>query len=481
LWWRAAYWAGFLVNTWCIVVAYTRSAWVGSVVGFFFIVLFAIRQRAPWKSVDWGFSGAIGAIVALIIARSAQNPNEVMNFWARVQSIFKFNEGSALTRYEIWSAAINAVKDRPIFGFGADTFRLVFPMYKPIEYPRDAGYLSVADNVHNYPLQLAAGIGIPGVLMFYGIAGWTAVKSWPLVFSREGGPNRMILAGFWAACAAYITHLFFGLSVTGASFLLWASMAILLAPTAKSVEFKRPSWGMIVAILVTVLVVGGIVFQVRYTMADNAYLKARVASVGQARTEYAIKATRLNPFNDIYRAEVGLAYSDELMGALGSINQGQDQAAMLQVAETAFRNAEASFRTTIDFVPPEYDNYVFLANLYNLAGQVWGPSYYDDAIKYARLGIKVERYGPAVRYQLARSLDSTGDEKGAEKELLYAIKLDPKYTEAAIFLADIYKGQGRFDEAIKVLTTARDSGAGDPNVIEALKRVEASKTAEPQK
>ena len=51
-------------------------------------------------------------------------------------------------------------KARPFFGFGADTFRLVFPAYKPVEYVAAAGYLSVADNVHDYPLQLAAGITI---------------------------------------------------------------------------------------------------------------------------------------------------------------------------------------------------------------------------------------------------------------------------------------------------------------------------------
>jgi len=42
---------------------------------------------------------------------------------------------------------------------GADTFRLVFPQFKPFAYVRDAGSSSVADNAHSYPLQLATGIG----------------------------------------------------------------------------------------------------------------------------------------------------------------------------------------------------------------------------------------------------------------------------------------------------------------------------------
>ncbi len=72
--WRAVYWTGFLLNMWCIVVAFTRSAWVGSVVGFFFLVLLAVRQRVPWKPIDWGFAGTIGALVAAIVVRSLVEP-----------------------------------------------------------------------------------------------------------------------------------------------------------------------------------------------------------------------------------------------------------------------------------------------------------------------------------------------------------------------------------------------------------------------
>ena len=61
--WRAVYWTGFLLNMWCLVVAFTRSAWVGSVVGLFFLVLLAVRQKVEWKPIDWGFAGAIGALV----------------------------------------------------------------------------------------------------------------------------------------------------------------------------------------------------------------------------------------------------------------------------------------------------------------------------------------------------------------------------------------------------------------------------------
>jgi tetratricopeptide (TPR) repeat protein len=286
----------------------------------------------------------------------------------------------------------------------------------------------------------------------------------------------MIVAGFWAASAAYETHLFFGLSVTGTSFLLWAAMGVVLGPTALSIEFKRPSWGVVFASVLTVIALLGIGWQIRFTAADHAYMQARIGTSGQARTAATLKAVRLNPYNDIYRAEVGLAYYDEINEALTAASQG-DQAA-IKALNTAFANAEASFKDTINFVPWEYDNYVFLANLYNLGSQVLGEQYDARAIETARQGIKVEPYGAAIRVQLARALDASGDTEGAIEQLQYALRLDPRYPEASLLLAVLYQGQGRLDDALKVLR-ASEAVAPDPNVQATLKQLEASAPAAP--
>ncbi len=481
--WRAIYWLGFLFNAAVIVTAFTRSAWIGSIVGFACLITFAVRQRAPWKTEDWVFAGVTAAAAGGFILRSLGNANEVMNFSKRWASIFKFGEGSAKTRFEIWDAAWRATMDRPIFGFGPDTFRLVFPKYKPIEYVKDGGYLSVADNVHNYPLQLAAGIGIPGVLMFYGLLGWVAVRSFPLAWSREGGPNRLLHAAFWAACAAYVTHLLFGLSVTGSTFLLWISMAVLLAPTARSVEVKAPSWGLYVAAAVVVLAAFGIGYQVVYMQADNAYLQARIASQGAARTALTKRAVQLNPFNDMYRAEVGLALTDEVLANLQAANtasaSGGDTSQYLAAARQAFVEAEKSFIDTIDFVPWEYDNYVFLANLYNMGAQALDPSYVDKAIAIGKRGIEVEPYGPAIRVQLARAYELNRQPEEAIKQLSIAVKMDPAYTEAVLDLTRLYRESGQLDKAIATLKLAESWRPGQPGVTDQLNSLQSSATTAP--
>jgi O-antigen ligase len=473
--WRIVYWSGFLVTVWCWIIAFTRGAWIGGGVVFVVLSIAFIRQKVKLNVVDWSAVGITGALGAVVVANSLRSTNEVMNAGKRIASIVAFDQGSSLTRFQIWQAAIAAIKARPIFGFGADTFRLVFPAYKPIEYVAAAGYLSVADNVHDYPLQLAAGIGILGVVLLYAILGWAAFRSAPTSFAKRANLDGLVLAGFWAACAGYITHLFFGLSVTGSTFLLWIAMAAVLSPTATSREVKAPSWGAIVGVLIMAVVLVGLVFNVVYVAADNAYLKARLGQQGSdERVAFTQKAVRLNPTNDMYRAEVGLAYQDQAINAISQALQaqqaGQDPSAALAAAQQRFDLAEKYMLETIAFVPAEYDNYVFLANLYNLGGQYLNkPEYFDKALKIAERGIKVERYGPAIRYQYAQALLATQKKAEAIKELEYALKMDPRFSDAVVLLARIHQQDGNVAAAKKVLDDALAIGVASPDVQQAVK------------
>jgi putative inorganic carbon (HCO3(-)) transporter len=397
---RVVYWSGFLVTVACWIVAFTRGAWVGGTVALIVLAVIAFRHNVKFNAVDWSFIASIGAVATALVIISLNATSSVMNVWLRLKSIFDVNDGSARTRFEIWEAAWDATKARPILGHGADTFRLVFPRYKPPEYVADAGYLSVADNVHNYPLQVTSALGIPGFLILYGTFAAAAWFSAPLVFAKREGPDRLVLGGFWAACVGYLTGLTFGLSVTGSTFLLWVCMALVLAPLARVIVVKRPgTWGVIAAAVSLVVCAALIAGSTVYITADNHYLKARVFARGENRVAEARRAIELNPYNDMYRAELALAYVDNAVQAVTQLasSQGADPNA-LAVAQNQFALAEAELKDVIEFVPWEYDNYVFIANLYNLGADYLDAGYVDDAVEWARKGVEVEEYGPPVRY-----------------------------------------------------------------------------------
>lgn len=482
-WVRMIYWAGFGVNAYVWIVAFTRGAWIGGAVGIALMIVVAWRHSTKLSPWDWALAGLTGAAGVFAIVRSMSNPNEVMNFGARFASILQFNQGSGLTRTEIWQAAISAITHSPlrfIFGWGADTFRLIFPKFKPMEYTRDAGFLSVADNVHNYPLQLAAGIGVVGVILVYGILTWSAVRSAKTVFAKSSDPNRVLLGGFWVACAAYLTQLMFGLSVTGNSFLLWASLGVVLAPSAVAYDVKAKDWGMIGATFLLVLAASGVFYQFVLMRADYAYLMSNVGSSGADRTAQAKLAVKLNPFNDMYRAEVGMSYRQEMIDAANGMVQaqqsGQDPSPYLPAVKEKFDLSVASLKETIEFVPYEYDNYVFLTSVYNIGGSLIDPKYYQDAIEWGKKGIEIEQYGPAIRTEYSRALLATGQTQEGIKQLKYAWDMDHAHSEAATLLAQEYTKQGRIAEAIALLKQAQAANASDGNVIEFLRQLEGTAT-----
>jgi tetratricopeptide (TPR) repeat protein len=435
------------------------------------------------RRIDWAPAGVSVAVGIGVIWRSLANPNEVMNFGKRLASIFQFGGGSGQTRTEIWQAAIAAIKERPILGYGADTFRLVFPKFKPVEYVRDAGGASVADNVHDYPLQLASGIGIPGALMFYGIFVWAGVRSFKTVFRRSSEPAHIILGAFWAAAAGYLVQLLFGLSVTGVAFLLWVALALVLVPTARLVEVRRRRWGTAAGLVVLAVAALGIGYQGVYVLADNAYLQAQTAPTLTERTAGALRAVKLNPLNTLYRGNVGLAYLAEvrayLQAGIQAQQNGADTAPYAAGFKQRFADAEAAFKDAIAFVPDEYDNYVSLADLYNVGGASLRKDLYQKAIAIAEKGLKIEPFGTAIRVQLAQSLLGTGSTGEAVKTLEYTMRIDPRGGNAALLLAQVYQQQGKTAEALAVLKAVDALAPGQPGVAEAIQQLEAGATPAP--
>jgi O-antigen ligase len=472
--WRGIYWAGFFLTAIVWITAFTRGAWIGGFVALAIIGFGAFRFRAKLVPVDYGALAAVGVAAVAVIVRSLSAETRVMNFVARFTSIFDFEDASAVTRFEIWDAAWRAVQASPIIGHGADTFRLLFPKYKPFEYVADAGYLSVADNVHNYPLQMASALGIPGALLLYGLFFAVAIISAPVVFAKKAAQERLLLVGFWAACAGYLAGLTFGISVTGVSFLLWVSMAVVLSPTAKTTPVKAPKWGMPVAAVVILLVVALFVGNGVYFRADYHYLRARIVDQGLARIESAQRAIELNPWNDMYRSELGLAHTDAAVALYSQALQGGDASQQaMDEAQAQFDLAEQALLEAIEYVPPEYDNYVFLANLYNFGGEAFvSDEYYERAVEIGERGIEVEEYGPAIRTQTSRALVALGRFDEARGHMEFAVALDPNYDDGWLLLADVYRQLGMNREALEAYERANELRPGLPGIEEQIQALE---------
>jgi tetratricopeptide (TPR) repeat protein len=141
-----------------------------------------------------------------------------------------------------------------------------------------------------------------------------------------------------------------------------------------------------------------------------------------------------------------LAWLNEARSQQAAGKAAEAQTAMAN-AQAAFGLAEQAYLDVIGFVPTEYDNYVFLSSLYNQSGSYFDPSLFAKSIANADVGIKVEPYGPAIRFQKAIAYWSQGKTEETIAVLKDAVDIDPQYAEPRQLYIEALKAAGRLPEA----------------------------------
>lgn len=473
---RLALWGAFGTLGLSLMVTFTRGAWIGGVVGVALVAVIAWRNGVRPRGADWGVLAAAAVAIVAVVVRSLSSESPVLNVASRLSSLFEFSAGSGLTRTQIMGAALDSIGASPLVGHGPDTFRLLFPLYRPIGYVADAGYLSVADNAHSYPLHLAAGVGVVGALLLYAAFAWAAVRSAPAVFTggASGSAGRVVLGSFWAAAAAYLVQMLFGLSTPGSTFALWMAVAVVVGPTARS--FVLPAAvARITAVALTCAALAGVALQFVQLTADRHYQLSSSVDIN-VRLQEAQAAARLNPLSYRYRGEVGLVRAQQYLIAAeqtaAAQAQGIDSSGALQLEREAFALAQTELLDLIEFAPQLPENYVFLATVYNEAAKRVDPALSQKAIEVAERGIAVDPYGPLLRIELAKALAATGQSARAIEVLESAIALDPAFSGPVVALADLYVRLGRSSEAIALLEDAQRRMPADAAIAGALQRAQ---------
>ena len=451
--WRRWYWFVLLLNSVVAITAFARSLWVAFFVTIIIFALLMWKQKAKPIKEDYLFAGGLAAVVSAFIGFSLTRTDSVMNFWTRVQSIFEFDQGSALTRFQLWDAALAAIAQRPIFGYGLDTFRLIFRHFAPPEYAQAAGFRSVADNVHNFPLQLATGIGVVGAVLFYALLFWVAFLAIRhcLKVTESARPARVLFIGITCACIAYCAHLFFGLSLPGATFILWILMGVLLVPHAKTFSFAKVKWMPFVAVFLSIVLFVPAAFATRLAAADRAFVyPARLVATGVENFDLdtlrvvkgdAERAITLNPFYERYYLDYFTIFSHYALQ--NKINGSPEAPALIEEAKEKAQHL-------IDLSPWEYDSYIVVGTFYlslgRIAGGLEGRAYLEHAAEFMRDKIERTPTGLHLRVRYAETLIALGEFDEARTQLVFAVEHDSNYIHAAELLQKLDESPEQFPQ-----------------------------------
>lgn len=161
-----------------------------------FIVAFAVAYRGPHRRISLSVGALVAVIGVLGLVTSFFGIGPLARLWT--------DTGFAI-RQEYWKATWNTFINLPLFGTGPDGLKRIMGEYRPESYVALLGEENKLDAAHNIALQIAATLGVVGIL-FWSIV---FVGSLSLIIRRViVGPNSspVVAATLLAAFVAYLVQ-----------------------------------------------------------------------------------------------------------------------------------------------------------------------------------------------------------------------------------------------------------------------------------
>ena len=163
--------AALITGLTALFFAYSRGAWLALVVGI--IGYYGIRKNRIGQIL---FAGIITACISLAVlinnnrflAFAPEHDETIFheNFSAHLSATVDLKDISNAERFHRWVAGFRMIAEKPIIGFGANSF---YPTYQPYTIAPFKTWVSnnpEHSTVHNYYLLLAIEQGIPALIIF---------------------------------------------------------------------------------------------------------------------------------------------------------------------------------------------------------------------------------------------------------------------------------------------------------------------------
>jgi O-antigen ligase len=176
----------FVMLSACLLLSYTRQAWLGVIAGIIFLIWF--RK----KSLLWFLPVALVVVFAI-------SPNAIK---FRINSLTDLNDANLQRRVALWQGGWLVFKDHPLTGCG---FKCIDVLNH--NYPDPTGIIGKLRGMHNNFLQLAVDTGLFGLITWISI--WVAyfmtlyqrltANSGDLVYKKDAMGSAAAVVGFLVA------------------------------------------------------------------------------------------------------------------------------------------------------------------------------------------------------------------------------------------------------------------------------------------
>lgn len=224
--------AVFLIG---VVASYTRAAWVS--LGVALIMYAALRLKLRLRTLLAALLGVCLVVLAswtdIMLYMSKNKAESDSNLDSHVQSIYNVTSDDSNTeRLNRWNAAIRMFQERPVFGFGPNTYQFKYAPYQlSHQKTRISTNLGDLGNAHSEFIGPLAEMGLLGALLVIALM-LAAIRTAMHIFYDPANDRVKYLS--LVALLAFMTYYSHGLlnnylDTDKANVCFWATMAIITA------------------------------------------------------------------------------------------------------------------------------------------------------------------------------------------------------------------------------------------------------------
>jgi hypothetical protein len=130
-------------------------------------------------------------------------------------------KGTVTVRLELDRAAIRMAADRPVVGFGPDTFRTAFQDHQTPRFVKLFGPRQIANGGHNLLLNQLATQGIIGLAALMWLLVTVFRDGWRATRAGDSIEQRLLVAALTTAIVAYVVQATFNVQQVGLTTVFW--------------------------------------------------------------------------------------------------------------------------------------------------------------------------------------------------------------------------------------------------------------------
>ncbi len=457
-WWRIFFFVGAILGLLAVFLGGTRGTILGLLIGgytgfFYFLLTFKEKKRVRTFAL-------VAFVATLLIGGSLF----VYKDTAVVQSIPGVNRlvntsissGSARTRIMAWDIAIEAWKEKPVFGWGPNNYYYAFNKYYKPEFLEHGIGETWFDNAHNILLNTLTVQGIVGFLLYFSI-----FVSALLVMYKSAKDNSMDHSVRTAILVFFIAHLISSIFVFENPtsylyfFLILAFVNSHGVDTTSSVKKKEE----IISMSAASLLIGSILLLIFTTNINPARAnKQTLLSIKIASTDPALaydvyqKAKSIpSPHHDDMRNDMSRTF----LQAMTPLYKG----GFLELSQQYYEEAEAGYKQNLLLHPMDIRVHMQIASLYLEHARLHNdPSKLLEAEQLLRDAIAYSPQRQQLAYQFSQLLSIMGKHADSISVLEETRDVLPSISETWARLISAYAMSGDMESAIKEHARAIEEG-----------------------